>query len=420
MNSMRHLDSTSIMRCLCNTRQIVFEVTERCNLKCHYCGYGSLYSVTDNRTNDDLSYEKVIAFLDYMKSLWKSEYNDSANRIICISFYGGEPLLNMALVQRIITYIEANLKDVGRIFCYSMTTNAILLNKYADYLVEKNFQLLFSLDGDEYGSSYRVFPSGKPAYHSIVDCINEFRNKYPEFYEKNVKFNAVLHNRNAIKKIYDFFSANFDKIPKISELNTMGIRVEKEDEFLGMFQNVTEAFFESENYTEMERKMQFDSPTYKTASLYLLYYSDFKYDNYNELLYGHGVISKLPTGTCLPFSKKVFITVAGEILPCERITHQYTLGWIKEQEVKLDFEEIANKYNSFYARLEPICSKCYGKKGCTQCMFFLHNLDSTSNPIECNGYMNEQEFHLYKDAQLKFFARNPTYYADIMKNLKFR
>ena len=65
MNSMRHLDSTSIMRCLCNTRQIVFEVTERCNLKCHYCGYGSLYSVTDNRTNDDLSYEKVIFFFSH-------------------------------------------------------------------------------------------------------------------------------------------------------------------------------------------------------------------------------------------------------------------------------------------------------------------------------------------------------------------
>lgn len=40
---MGYLTGNDVKWNLCNTRQIIFEVTERCNLRCYYCGYGSLY-----------------------------------------------------------------------------------------------------------------------------------------------------------------------------------------------------------------------------------------------------------------------------------------------------------------------------------------------------------------------------------------
>lgn len=104
-----------------------------------------------------------------------------------------------------------------------MTTNAILLPHYIKYLVEKDFHLLLSLDGDENGSSYRIYRNGKPAYKTIVDNINIVKSSYPAFYKKNITFNAVLNDRNTIQGINDFFSLHFCKKPFIGEINVTGI-----------------------------------------------------------------------------------------------------------------------------------------------------------------------------------------------------
>ena len=53
--------------------------------------------------------------------------------------------------------------------------------------------------------------------------------------------------------------------------------------------------------------------------------------DYNELLYKEMTKEEefLPTGTCIPFSRKLFVTVNGKILPCERIGHNNFLGSIR-------------------------------------------------------------------------------------------
>jgi uncharacterized protein len=43
-----------------NATQIVFEVTDSCNLNCMYCGYGELYSGYDKRQNNYLKYEDIL------------------------------------------------------------------------------------------------------------------------------------------------------------------------------------------------------------------------------------------------------------------------------------------------------------------------------------------------------------------------
>lgn len=417
---MGYLTGNDVKWNLCNTRQIIFEVTERCNLRCYYCGYGSLYSDKGFRQGNDMHYEQAIIFMDYMASIWGTELNDSLNKDITVSFYGGEPLLNMPFIRNVISYIEKHLSNKGRTFHYSMTTNAILLDKYVDYLVDKDFRLLISLDGDEKGSSYRVFPNGLSAYSFVVKNIDRLREHYPLFYLNNVNFNAVLHNRNSVAHLWGYFKENFNKIPSISELNTSGIRPERKKEFQRMFRNSKESLFSSENYTEVERNLKFKAPTYKTAALYLLYHSSFKYNDYNELLYGKNIVKYFPTGTCLPFQKKVFITVSGKILPCERIGHQYALGYLNDHCVDLYFQKVANKYNHFYSKVGKLCQQCYDRKGCIQCMFYLENLSDDGKPIECKGFMNREDYKLFKNAQLHFFARNPSFYTDIMKNLKYR
>ena len=82
-----------------------------------------------------------------------------------------------------VDYIENNLSKYNKTFVFSMTTNAILLPRYMDYLVKKRFKILISLDGDENGSSLRVFPNGQPAFGKITDAVEQLKDKYPYYFE---------------------------------------------------------------------------------------------------------------------------------------------------------------------------------------------------------------------------------------------
>jgi hypothetical protein len=96
-----YLQAKDIALSLANTPQLTFEVTDACNLCCTYCGYGKFYFDYDTRENKRLSPEKAIALLGWLSKLWNSSLNRSAGQNIYISFYGGEPLLNMSFIQAI-------------------------------------------------------------------------------------------------------------------------------------------------------------------------------------------------------------------------------------------------------------------------------------------------------------------------------
>ena len=127
---MQQLTAEDVKLFFANTQQITFEVTERCNLNCKYCGYGSLYNNKDPRHNNNLTTNDALALLRKIKELWSKGYDVSGPSVIHISFYGGEPLLNMSLIRQIIDYVESEMKTFSKDFQFSMTTNAVLLRKY--------------------------------------------------------------------------------------------------------------------------------------------------------------------------------------------------------------------------------------------------------------------------------------------------
>jgi len=407
--------SENIKKFLCNTPQITFEVTEKCNLNCYYCGYGNLYSNKDIRKNNDLSIDKAIIFLNYIKKMWKTEYNISFNQTVNISFYGGEPLINFDFIEQIVSFIENELNNCNRSFIYSMTTNGILLLQHIDYLVKNEFQILISLDGDEHATSHRIFHNGKPAFTQVYNNAKTINEKFPDFFKKNVNFISVLHNQNSIESITNFFQEEFGKTPIIAEINTDGINPEKIEEFKNLFKNKFESIFNSDSCSEIEKKLNFEAPTYNSAFLYLLMNSPYFYMDYNELLFGKKENRKeLPSGTCLPFQKKVFITANGKIYPCERIGHEYYLGSISEKDVDIDFEHIAKMYNEYYNKISKMCLKCYDYKSCLCCMFHIGILDNSLSV--CKNFMNKKDYDNYLKSQIAFFMRHPETYSEIMNN----
>ncbi len=92
----------------------------------------------------------------------------------------------------------------------------------------------------------------------------------------------------------------------------------------------------------------------ETAQLctFLHWHSGNVFKSYNDLLFGVEKKKWIPTGTCLPFEKKMFVTVNGKILPCERISHDYALGKVTDTGVILDIEQIADTYNKWYKKYD--------------------------------------------------------------------
>lgn len=411
-----YISSEQIKRAIANLPQLVFEVTDACNLKCKYCAYGEFYNDYDQRENKKLSVKQAIQLIDYLIPYWNSNRNTASTSHIRISFYGGEPLMNFDFVEKIVDYITRKIDCPNHVFTFSMTTNAVLLHKYIDFLVDKKFHLLVSLDGNKENNSYRLAAKGKDFFEQITRNIDLLKEKYPDYFMKHVNFNSVLHDKNSVENIYDFFKNRYGKRPRIGELNTSGIRKEKLDDFHKMFQNTQTSLYQSAKSEEIETDMFLDADNYKALALYLHQYSGFVYEDYLELLYDKDKREEqtYPTGTCLPFTKKMFVTVNGKILACERIGHQFCLGQIHDDRVELNPSEIAEKYNKYFNKMKVRCERCKNSKACVQCIFSVENLEN--NPV-CYGYMDSKMFNLFSLKQYQFLRKHPEAYRKIMEDV---
>jgi uncharacterized protein len=411
-NHNARISPDQIINKVVNLKQLVFEVTDACNLKCKYCGYGELYTDYDIRHNNRLSINQVKPLLDYLYDLWINNPPESHNGVTFISFYGGEPLLNMPFIEDIVEYFR-NINIKGKKFRFSMTTNAVLLNKYMDFLVENNFLTLISMDGNEYNHGYRVDINGKNSFDRVIENVNLLQKSYPDYFKKSVNFNAVLHNRNTVAGIYDFIHSGYDKTPSIGELNNSGIRADKHAEFERLYKS-SESLFQEENYREVEQSLFMNIYSYKNATTFLHQYTNGVFKTYNDLLYDKVKKKFIPTGTCIPFSKKMYITVNRKILPCERIGHQFALGKITNVGVEIDYDEIADEYNFYYDNLERQCSRCHRIKSCIQCVFYIKDLKD--KPV-CHGFMDRSLFSKYVAANMSFWEEHPKDYKKVMEEV---
>lgn len=396
-----------------NLRQLLIEVTDCCNLQCKYCGYGEYYNNYDKRENRQQKFSTVKAVIDKFATIWNSEANTSYNKLIRIGFYGGEPLMNFELIQKTINYVES-FTIPGISFAYNMTTNGVLLDRYMDFIAKKDFSLLISLDGDEFNSSYRVTKNGKNLFNKITNNIQLLKNKYPEYFEKNVNFNSVLHDRNSAGESYRFIKEQFGKSPRLSQLNVNGVDKDKQEEFMKMFNSKPESVKDAETAHVMREDDEFmDSDTIYYHS-FLQQYAGHDYKCFNDLFEGEAIKTFIPTGTCQPFERKFFLTVNGKLLPCEKVGHQHALGHVTNDTLELDYKEIANYYSRLYEKIVKFCKNCFSSTTCGHCIF---NLIEKDGKVVCPFYTPKNKKNNYLSAFLEYGENNPEKYAEIMEKI---
>lgn len=229
-------------------------------------------------------------------SLWTSNKNLSYEHPIRVGFYGGEPLVNFSLIEKIVFLCESITERTGLVFIYSMTTNALLLDRYRDFIVRHNFSLLISMDGNEAHNVLRIKPDGEQSFQTVYENVKKLQQQYPDYFQNKVEFNSVLNSHSSVDDIHDFIFNEFGKIPLIETISHTALSDEQK------YQEIAKDYKES---PEMMIKRKDRSPVYKELGFFFYYQLDNAYKHYCEVLYGTIKQKKrIPTGTCLPFLKR--------------------------------------------------------------------------------------------------------------------
>lgn len=353
------------------TTQVIFEVTEKCNLSCTYCGYGDTYIQTSGKRCHHMDWKTAKTILDFYIRAWKKERPKKFRKFCYIGFYGGEPLLNMPLVKKIVNYLEEHSKDLN--FRYSMTTNGTLLHKHIEYLIEKDFVLTVSLDGDREMNSFRVYNNGTSIYDDLFDNLKEIQVKNPDYFKESIEFISVANSRNTDNGIISFFNKEFGKSPRIHQLLSSKI---------GNYEH-----WELIRRKEIEEKKDKDQEKENSKlqlSNYIKLFSGNFYEDYKSLLDNSATIVKTPTGTCFPFADRVFITAKKNLIACEKVGFEHTIGKVTNDGVNIDFESVAAFYNKISNKFKAQCEKCYISNSCKVC--FLTNEEYFKENFKCESF----------------------------------
>lgn len=397
----------SIFKSFVNTNQILFEVTERCNLNCYYCAYGDLYTPHPERKKNNLKWETVKHFYDYIIPLWE-KHNTSYERIVNVYFYGGEPLLNFQLIEQIVSLF--NSKKIKNItFKYGLTTNGILLEKYMDYLIDNDFYITVSIDGNKQNNSYRVFPNGESSFDSLINQLDKIYKKDITYFNKNISFNSVLHDRNTPSAIDAFLVDKYNKSSTLGDLAKTDVNKNKLKEFNAIYRPFFYYLKENE-YLSLNKEKGY---TYTEGKRRIItHYNKYFFTSFPSLKTLSNNF-RMQTGTCFPFSKKIYISSQGHIFPCEKISSDNILGKIDNKGVNIDYTYIADFYTKKYAKIKKQCLKCAFNQLCKTCIYTI-TVDEKGIP-DC--FHTKEELNTYLKGMVKHISENRESYIKMFNNI---
>lgn len=161
---------------------VTFQVTDACNLRCSYC-----YQI--NKSNHVMPFDVAARFIDMLLENDENtrKYIDNSKKAgVIIEFIGGEPFLEIELIDKITDYFiqQMILKNHPWQYHYmiSIASNGTLYfnPKVQEYLKKHKHHLSFSIsiDGNkELHDACRVFPDGSGSYDIAMSAVHHFTNE---------------------------------------------------------------------------------------------------------------------------------------------------------------------------------------------------------------------------------------------------
>jgi len=279
----------------------------------------------------------------------------------CISFYGGEPLLNFPLIKKCTEYTLEKTK--GKTIGFQMSTNGSLLKgEAAEFLGAHHFSIRISIDGPpSIHDQYRRTASGSPTWAMVVDNMRRYLAKNPSY----LPFIGATVARTANYLDVCTYLATADWIPPIAlvDVNLAS------DPFPGYYEPADEEQPRPGICEAHERYMR-----NLVKGRFNLYVNDREFTMQRNLFAGelqrlhqnrwgcavhrHLPAKVMPGGVCVAGSRKTFVSVSGDYYPCERVEECETCR-IGNVSTGIDEDKVYALLKEFVDCTREECQRCW-------------------------------------------------------------
>lgn len=166
-------------------KNIVLQSSHSCNLRCKYCNadfgrYGGGF-----RTMSLDTAKRAVDFL----------FDNTESNELAITYFGGEPLLDLATVLGSATYSLERAERAGKKVSLHLVTNGVFLDFQTLKALDRlGFSLTVSLDGPPgHHDTYRPFPNGKGSHAHTAWSLRAATN-LPIWYRTTVRGTFTRHS----------------------------------------------------------------------------------------------------------------------------------------------------------------------------------------------------------------------------------
>ncbi len=143
---------------------LVLHVSHDCNMRCGYCyaDYGR-YGGDFGYMDPELAVKHTERFFDQL----------GPTKRVQMTFFGGEPLMNMPVVYAAHSYAKARAEKEGRRISFGLTTNATLLTReLTEFFERERFSMTVSIDGPpDVNDRLRPLQDGRNSYETILEAV---------------------------------------------------------------------------------------------------------------------------------------------------------------------------------------------------------------------------------------------------------
>lgn len=175
-----------VITTLTKASDLSLNVSQQCNMRCRYCFVDSKKISVERVCEKNMSFETADQSIRWYKAFKGGP--------VRISLFGGEPLMQMHMVKRLIRKYKQD-NEVA----FSLVTNATLMDDELIHLcTEKEVDLFVSLDGDRNQNDLmRLMANGSSSH----DLVLEKMRRLPTSYFRTVK--AMMTVTKYTQNLYD-------------------------------------------------------------------------------------------------------------------------------------------------------------------------------------------------------------------------
>jgi len=328
-------------------------LTSNCNLRCKYC-YERMDS-DKNIENVSMSRDTASAAIDFLLS------NSRELNRVKILFFGGEPLLNMPLLEFILEYASKIAYENEKTITYSITTNGTIYNEKISSIINKyNIRVLLSFDGPPaIQDKMRPFVDETGSHEVVLRNIQRYRSDGIP-----IQIRSTVTRNEDLLDIFDYLTSN----------------------------NLSNFIISPASGALRPDARDLESP----ISHLILSCLDGKLSPDSLMTFANirKIAARLRQGKrrymgCGAAAKQVAIDPLGNIYPCHRFVglKSFEMGTVFDG---IDETKRANFVTRCLVTSKDTCSKCWGRFFCGGGCAYMNMIDTGSidTPLRSNCRMN--------------------------------